>query len=134
MPIDKELFMKKLIIGAIAATTLLAGCSTNRIKDHVVEVGNMGDVSITNMTSMRVNGLLVSQGYFHNDGSKAAQGYYRCQFYDANKMQVGDPQQWQLVTIYPKEDQAVKCMATQLEATDFKIEFSNDASNVTVYK
>lgn len=117
-----------------AAGTILAGCSTNRIKDHVVEVGDMGNVSITNMTSMRVNGLLVAQGYFHNSGSKAAQGYYRCQFYDANKMQVGDPEQWQLVTIYPNEDQPVKCMATQLEATDFKIEFSNDASNVTVYK
>ena len=47
------------------------------------------------------------------------------QFYDANKMQVGDPQQWQLVTIYPNEDQPVKCMATAVEATDFKIEFSN---------
>ncbi len=126
--------MKKYILGMLAAGTLLAGCSTNRIKDHVVEVGDMGNVSITNMTSMRVNGLLVAQGYFHNSGSKAAQGYYRCQFYDANKMQVGDPQQWQLLTIYPNEDQPVKCLATQLEATDFKIEFSNDASNVTVYK
>lgn len=126
--------MKKYILGMLAAGTFLAGCSSNRIKDHVVEVGDMGNVSITNMTSMRVNGLLVAQGYFHNSGSKAAQGYYRCQFYDANKMQVGDPQQWQLLTIYPNEDQPVKCLATQLEATDFKIEFSNDASNVTVYK
>lgn len=111
----------------------LSGCASNRIKDHIVEVGDMGSVKITQMTSMRVNELLVAQGYFHNGGDKAAQGYYRCQFYDANKMQVGDPQPWQLVTIYPNEDQPLKCLATELEATDFKIEFSNDASNVTVY-
>ena len=125
--------MKKLTIATLLATILISGCSTNKIKDHTVEVGDMGDVSITNMTSMRVNNLLVSQGYFHNSGKKPAQGYYRCQFYDANKMLVGDPQQWQLITIYQKEDQVVKCMATQLEATDFKIEFSNNASNVTAY-
>lgn len=125
--------MKKLICSLMGAGVLLSACSTNRIKDHVVEVGDMGDVKVTKMTSVRVNGLLIAQGYFHNTGSKAAQGYYRCQFYDANKMQVGDAEQWQLVTIYPNEDQPVKCQATQLEATDFKIEFSNDASNVTVY-
>lgn len=127
--------MKKLLISVLAAGTIVTiGCSTNRIKDHVTEVGDMGNVKITGMSSMKVNNLLVAQGYFHNTGSKAAQGYYRCQFYDANKMQVGEPEQWQLVTIYPNEDQAVKCMATQLEATDFKIEFSNNASNVTLYK
>lgn len=123
--------MKKLLISGLMLS--LVACSTNKISDHTVQVGDMGDVKITKMTSMRVNDLLVAQGYFHNTGSKAAQGYYRCQFFDANKMQVGDAQQWQLVTIYPNEDQPVKCMATELEATDFKIEFSNNASNVTVY-
>ncbi len=123
--------MKKFILSGLILS--IVACSTNKISDHTVQVGDMGDVKITKMTSMRVNNLLVAQGYFHNTGSKAAQGYYRCQFFDANKMQVGDAQQWQLVTIYPNEDQPVKCMATELEATDFKIEFSNNASNVTVY-
>lgn len=123
--------MKKLLLSGLVLS--LAACSSNKISDHTVQVGDMGDVKITKMTSMRVNNLLVAQGYFHNTGSKAAQGYYRCQFFDANKMQVGDAQQWQLVTIYQNEDQPVKCMATDLEATDFKIEFSNNASNVTVY-
>jgi uncharacterized protein YcfL len=126
--------MKKSWLTAVSVLVLLAACSTNRIKDHVVEVGDMGNVKITHMTSMRVNNLLVAQGYLHNTGSKAVQGYYRCQFYDANKMQVGDPQTWQLLTIYPNEEQPIKCMATEVEAVDFKLEFSNNASNVTTYK
>jgi hypothetical protein len=69
--------MKKLICSLMGAGVLLSACSTNRIKDHVVEVGDMGNVKVTRMTSVRVNGLLIAQGYFHNTGSKAAQGYYR---------------------------------------------------------
>ena len=58
----------------------------------------------------------------------------RCQFSDANKMAVGDAEVWQPITIYNNEDQPIKCMATQLEATDFKVEFSADAKNVNVFQ
>ncbi len=112
----------------------LAGCSTNTVNQHMVGVGEMDGVSIVDMRSAVVNNLLVAQSSFHNSRSSSVTGYYRCQFYDANKMQIGQVQIWQPVTIYPNEDQAVKCMATQTEATDFKVEFSTDGNNVSIYR
>lgn len=125
--------MKKLLLTGFGALTLMS-CSSNKISDHTVQVGSMGDISITDMRSARVNGLLVAQAKFHNSGSSAQTGFYRCQFSDANKMAVGDAEVWQPITIYQNEDQPIKCMATQLEATDFKVEFSADAKNVSVFQ
>ena len=114
---------------------MLAACSTPQIKDQIEIIGDdMGDVQIKDLRSMKVNDLLFAEGKFLNTGSKPAQGYYRCKFLNANKFQVGDDQTWQLVTIYPNQTQAFKCQATKIEATDFKIEFSNNANNVTIYK
>ena len=124
--------MKKQIMLVMAIVSLM-GC-TNSIDQHSVQVGKMGDMSITDMRSAVVNNLLVAQTTFHNSGNQSKTGFYRCQFYDANKMQVGDVQLWQPITIYPNEDQVVKCMATQVEATEFKVEFSADGSNVSIYK
>ena len=125
--------MKKWLLAGFGALTLI-GCSSNKISDHTVQVGSMEDISITDMRSVRVNGLLVAQAKFHNSGSSAQTGFYRCQFSDANKMFVGDAEVWQPITIYQNEDQPIKCMATQLEATDFKVEFSADAKNVSVFQ
>ena len=125
--------MKKLLFVSLAVLSL-TGCSSNTIGDHMTSVGDMGDVSITDMRSAVVNHLLVAQTSFHNSADQAATGFYRCQFYDPNQMQVGSVQIWQPVTIYPNEDQVVKCMATQVEATNFKVEFSADGNNVSVYK
>ena len=76
--------MKKVLIVTLGLGTLfIAGCSTNQVKNQVI--GNMGEVKVVRMTSMRVNDLLVAKGYFHNVGTKPAQGYYRCLFYDVNK-------------------------------------------------
>ena len=125
---------KKHII-AVALVAALAACSTPQIKDQVEIIGDdMGDVQIIDLRSMKVNDLLFAEGKFLNTGSKPAQGYYRCKFLDANKFQVGDDQTWQLVTIYPNQNQAFKCQSIKTEATDFKIEFSNNAKNVTIYK
>lgn len=113
---------------------LLAGCATDLIKDHVEIIGDsLGDVEIRDMRSMRVNDLLVAQGTFFNTGKKAAQGYYRCKFLDTQDFQVGEDQTFQLITIYPNQGQKFKCQSTNLSATNFKIEFSNNAKNVTVY-
>lgn len=126
--------MKQYIFAGVLIAAL-AACSTPQIKDQVEIVGgDMGDVQIKDLRSMRVNDLLFAEGKFLNDGSKPAQGYYRCKFLDATNFQVGDDQTWQLVTIYPNQNQAFKCQATNKEATNFKIEFSNNASNVTIYK
>lgn len=125
--------MKKFI--ALGFTFfLLTACSSNTLDPHVTEVGRMGDLAIVDMRSQIVNNLLVAQTTFHNEGSSTKMGYYRCQFYDTNKMQVGSVQIWQPVTIYPNEDQVVVCRATQLEATDFRVEFSADGKNVTLTK
>ena len=126
--------MKQYIFAGILIATL-AACSTPQIKNQVEIIGgDMGGVEIKDLRSMKVNDLLFAQGTFHNEGGKPVQGYYRCKFLDANNFQVGDDQTWQLVTIYPNQNQAFKCQATSKEATDFKVEFSNNASNVTVYK
>ena len=127
--------MKKLTL-ALLCIVGLAACSQNTLDPRVTRVGKSGDISITDLRSAisPTNQLLIAQGIFHNTGKRAQTGFYRCQFYDANKMQVGDPQVWQPITIYPNEDQAIKCMATQLEAVDFKIVFSSDGKNVSVIK
>lgn len=116
------------------ALLLLTSCASEKIKDHVEIIGKeLGDVKIQDLRSMRINDLLTAQGMFYNKGNKPVQGYYRCKFLDTNNFQVGADQTWQLVTIYPDQSQAFKCQAINLEATDFKIEFSNNAENVTVY-
>lgn len=113
---------------------IIAGCASEKIKDHVEIIGDsMGDVEIKDLRSMRINDLLMAQGTFFNSGKKPAQGYYRCKFLDTQNFQVGEDQTWQLLTIYPNGSQAFKCQSTHLEATNFKIEFSNNAKNVTVY-
>ncbi len=118
----------------ILIALLITACSSNNIADHTTIIGRMDNISITDLRSaIGPNQLLVAQATFHNDGNNPQNGYYRCQFFDVNKMQVGDPQPWQLITIYPGEDQTVKCLASQLEATNFKVEFSADGKNVSVY-
>jgi uncharacterized protein YcfL len=126
--------LKSHFIVFLGSLALLAACSTNTLDPHVTQVGRSGDLSIVDMRSQIGNNLLLAQTTFHNDGSSTKMGYYRCQFYDTNKMQVGSVQIWQPVTIYPNEDQVVMCRATQLEATDFRIEFSADGKNVTMAK
>lgn len=124
--------MRKQLITLSVAVLALTGCATNTIDSHSTQVGDMGDMSIVDMRSAVANNLLVAQTTFHNAGSKAQTGFYRCQFYDANQMQVGDIQVWQPVTIYPNENQVVKCRATQVEATSFRVEFSTDGNNVSI--
>lgn len=126
--------MKKYKVISFLLLGLLSACATNRIKDHVETIGgDLGDVQIQDLRSMRINDLLVAQGTFKDKGDKPVQGYYRCKFLDVNNFQVGEDQTWQLVTIYPDQSQSFKCQSTHLDATNFKIEFSNNAKNVTVY-
>jgi uncharacterized protein YcfL len=125
--------MKNIIIATLCAI-LLSSCSTDTIDQHYTQVGSANGISITDMRSQVQNKLLVAQVTFHNSKSKPVTGYYRCQFQDSNGMFVGSTQVWQPVTIYPNEDQVIKCMATQVEATNFKAEFSPDGQNVAVTK
>ena len=126
--------MKKNILLLVLFLVLGACANTPKIKDHLEVVGgSLGSVEVKDLRSMRVNDLLVAQGTFYNGGDKPAQGYYRCKFLDATNFQVGENQTWQLVTIYPNQSQSFKCKSTHLDATNFKIEFSNNAKNVTVY-
>lgn len=125
--------MTKLILLSVALLALV-GCSTNTLDPHMTQVGSMSNISIMDMRSQLVNKLLLAQVTFHNRGSAAQTGFYRCQFFDGNKMSLGAPQPWQPVTIYPNEAQSIKCMATQLQATNFKVEFSADGRHVSVQK
>jgi uncharacterized protein YcfL len=126
--------MKKSLLLVGIMLSLLNACSTNKIKNQVEVIGNsLGDIKIKDLRSMQINGLLMAQGTFHNDGSKPINGYYRCKFLDATNFQVGENQVWQLLTIYPNQDESFRCQATDTNAVDFKIEFSNNAENVTIY-
>lgn len=126
--------MKKSLLLVGIMFSLLNACSTNKIKNQVEVIGNsLGDIKIKDLRSMQINGLLMAQGTFHNDGSKPINGYYRCKFLDATNFQVGENQVWQLLTIYPNQDESFRCQATDTNAVDFKIEFSNNAENVTIY-
>jgi uncharacterized protein YcfL len=129
---------KKVLINSILVgltTFLLVACSNNTLDPRLTEVSKSGDLSIIDMrSSIGPNNLLVTQTTFHNEGSRAVTGFYRCQFYDPNKMMVGSVQVWQPVTIYPNEDQVVRCNANDIQATDFKVEFSADGSKVSVFK
>lgn len=125
--------MKKLLLPIALSISVLAGCATSSGNSRVTNIGSMGDISIVpkSVKSQRVNNLLVAQAVFHNSGSSNITGFYRCRFFDANQMQISGDQVWQPVTIYQNSEQPVKCMATDVEATDFKFEFSADGSKVT---
>jgi uncharacterized protein YcfL len=125
--------MKKYL-SAIFLVLTLSSCSTNKISEHSILMGDTSDITINDMRSSISNGLLLAQANFYNAKSSAVTGYYRCIFFDANKMTIGDPQIWQAVTIYPNETQSIKCAATDVEATSFKVEFSGDAKTVSVFK
>ncbi|MCE2705986.1 MAG: YcfL family protein [Proteobacteria bacterium] len=126
--------MKKSILLIGIMFGLLSACSTNKIKDQVEVIGNsLGDIQIKDLRSMQVNGLLMAQGTFHNTGDKPVNGYYRCKFLDAMNFQVGENQVWQLITVYPNQDDSFRCQATDTNSVNFKIEFSNNAENVTIY-
>ena len=125
--------IKKALIAMILLTS---ACSSNpKIKDHVETIGGaMGEIKIVDLKSMRVNGFLMAQGWFFNKGAKTVQGYYRCKFLAATNFQIGDDQEWQLITIYQNQKEGLKCTAMSPNATDFKIEFSNNLTNVTQYE
>ncbi len=119
---------------SIIISSNIISCASNKIKDQVEIVGNsLGGVEIKDLRSMQINNLLVAQGTFHNNNKKVINAYYRCKFFDATNFQVGDDQVWQLLTIYSNQDQAFKCQAIDSNAVNFKIEFSNNAENVTIY-
>lgn len=124
--------MKKMLL-TVATTFAVIGCANNSTNSRVSNIGSMGDVEIVKGTvkSQRLNNLLVSQAVLKNTGNSTVNGYYRCKFLDANGMYVGSEQIWQLVTIYQNAEQVVKCGATDPEATDFRLEFSVDQTNVT---
>jgi len=123
----------KNILSVVMLCLSLSAC-TSEIDSHVTQVGDMGAISITDLRSQLKNNLLVAQATLHNDDSSAVMGFYRCQFFDTNGMSLGQPQQWQPITVYPNEDQTLKCLSTQVEATNFKVEFSTDGANVSVQK
>ena len=126
----------KLISLLVAGILLLSGCGSNKVKNQVI--GNMGDVKVVRLTSMRKNNILIANGYLHNTGNVVVQGYYRCLFFDVNQVPIGDAPAWKFVTLDDTNDEygdvPVKCKASDATATDFKIEFSNSGINTIKYQ
>jgi hypothetical protein len=67
--------MKKIVLFSLAFL-ILSGCTQNTLDRHVIRVGKMGDISITDLRSALVNNLLVAQGTFYNMGSTSLAAHY----------------------------------------------------------
>ncbi len=121
-------------IAFIAMSSLVISCSSTQTNSHVNIIGHKyGDISISDMRSqVNPNKLIVGQAVLTNTGSDVINGYYRCQFLDANGFIVGETQIWQMVAVYPNSEQAVKCLATDPTASSFKLEFSIDGTKVLI--
>jgi hypothetical protein len=120
------------LFSTLSPLLFLTAC-TSPLEQRITTIVDPDDIEITDLRSaVGPNKLLVAQVTFHNTSRSAVTGFYRCQFYDPNKMTVGDPQVWQSITVYPNEHQVAKCMANHIEATDFRVEYSEDGNKVSV--
>lgn len=124
--------MKRRLLAGLCPLMFLTAC-TSPLEQRLTNIVDPDDIEVTDLRSaVNTNKLLVAQITFHNTGRKAVTGFYRCQFYDPNKMTVGNPQVWQPITVYPNEHQVAKCMANDVEATDFRVEYSEDGNKVSL--
>ncbi len=122
--------MKKIII-TIATILLLYGCATNQFKNQFEVIGdNANNIEIKNLRSSRYNDLLIAQGMLYNDSNNTINGYYRCKFFDKDNFPINDDAPWELITIYSNQNKNFKCQATDINAVNFKVEFSDRVNNV----
>lgn len=126
--------MKKYLPLALLAF-LVACASQNKIENQVTTIGKPGDVEITNLTKTKdiTTGNMVVRWNFAVTGNKPEQVFWRCEFVDANGFAVGDPQRFVEATIYPQQPTPETCVYPSESAVDFKINFQNIATNMTVY-
>lgn len=126
--------MKKII--SLSLIVFLTACaSNNKIANQVSTIGKPGDIEITNLTKTkdRENSNTVVRWKFNTTSDKAQQVFWRCDFFDANGFVVGEPTRFVQATIYPEQALSETCTFPSDRVVDFKINFQNIATNMTVY-
>ena len=134
--------MRKItLISLVLALGLSACASQPTIKSKTETIGDVDNLKVVDMrsglsssTDSSAGGLLTVQAGIKNEDSVMRSVYYRCNFYDGNKFQVGQDGQWIPVIIYGGQTKAIQCLATTPEAVDFKIELSSTGTTVQLYK
>ena len=132
----------KIILSSLVLAIGLASCASQpTIKSKTETIGDVDNLKIVDMrsglssaTDSSVGGLLTVQAGVKNEDSVMRSVYYRCNFFDGNKFQVGPDGQWIPVIIYGGQTKAIQCLATTSEAVDFKIELSSTGTTVQLYK
>ena len=128
--------MKKLLSG-ILTSLLLAACSSNpnQLKNQLNTIGKPGAVEISELKKVRdLNSESVTVAWnFNVTDDKPQQVYWRCDFFDANGLRVGEPERYQEATIYPDEATEASCKYDAKLVTDFKISIQNIATNIIIY-
>lgn len=126
--------MKKLF--TLSLITLLTACaSNNKIANQVTTIGKPGDIEITNLSKTKdlETGNTIVRWNFNTVSDKSEQVFWRCDFFDANGFVVGEPTRFVQATIHPEQAIPETCTFPSDRAVNFKINFQNMATNITVY-
>lgn len=126
--------MKKII--SLSLIVFLTACaSNNKIANQVSTIGKPGDIEITDLSKAKdlETSNTVVRWKFNTTSDKAQQVFWRCDFFDANGFVVGEPTRFVQATIYPEQALSETCTFPSDRVVDFKINFQNIATNMTVY-
>jgi hypothetical protein len=126
--------MKKIF--SLSLVLLLTACaSNNKIANQVSTIGKPGDIEITDLSKAKdlETSNTVVRWKFNTTSNKAQQVFWRCDFFDANGFVVGEPTRFVQATIHPEQALSETCTFPSDRVVDFKINFQNIATNMTVY-
>lgn len=126
--------MKKIF--SLSLIAFLSACAShNPIEKQVSTIGKPGDIEITNLSKSTdvESGNTIVRWNFNTTGEKPEQVFWRCEFVDANGFTVGEPARFIEATIYPEQARAETCTFPSDKTVDFKINFQNIATTMTVY-
>lgn len=126
--------MKKIF--SFCLVVFLTSCaSNNKISNQVSTIGKPGSIEITNLSKTKEleTGNTIVRWNFNTTSDKAEQAFWRCDFFDVNGFAVGESTRFMPVTIYPEQAMLETCTFPSERAVDFKINFQNIATNMTVY-
>lgn len=100
----------------------------------------------------RGTGTLFVRASVINEGTRVVQAKWRCKFYDANAMPIGDVENqqvatdptglgWHTMPVYPvnskgitDDENYISCAAPTKRAVEFRIELHDMTNDVTLYK
>jgi uncharacterized protein YcfL len=119
-------------------SVILSSCALmNPYGDKVAKVGNVKDISVTDLRSKRsINGedLMMAHAVLKNENNDIPQTvYYRCHFYTVDKFDLSKDVQWNTVYIDGGQSKSIECSSGTKDATSFKIELSSSDKASKVY-